>query len=138
MITGIHAVIYSRDATADRAFFRDVLGFPSVDAGDGWLIFAAPPSEVACHPGETNSKHKLYLMCDDVQAEIARLDDKGIKCTSVTDEGWGLLTMIRLPGGGELGRTGGVSSDLRSANRSFIFGIGESRIDLPIEFIDDL
>jgi len=103
MITGIHAVIYSRDANADRAFFRDVLGFPSVDAGDGWLIFAAPPSEVACHPGETNSKHKLYLMCDDVQAEIARLDEQGIKCTSVTDEGWGLLTMIRLPGGGELG-----------------------------------
>jgi len=67
------------------------------------LIFAAPPSEVACHPGETNSKHELYLMCDDVQAEIARLDEKGIKCTSVTDERWGLLTMIRLPGGGELG-----------------------------------
>jgi len=103
MITGIHAVIYSRDANADRAFFRDVLGFPSVDAGDGWLIFAAPLSEVACHPGETNSKHKLYLMCDDVQAEIARLDEKGIMCTSVTDAGWGLLTMIRLPGGGELG-----------------------------------
>jgi catechol 2,3-dioxygenase-like lactoylglutathione lyase family enzyme len=103
MITGIHAVIYSRDANADRAFFRDVLGFPSVDAGDGWLIFAAPPSEVACHPGETNSKHELYLMCDDVQAEIARLDEKGIKCTSVTDARWGLLTMLRLPGGGELG-----------------------------------
>ena len=103
MITGIHAVIYSRDANADRAFFRDVLGFPSVDAGDGWLIFAAPPSEVACHPSENNSKHELYLMSDNVQAEIARLDEKGIKCTSVTDERWGLLTMIRLPGGGELG-----------------------------------
>jgi catechol 2,3-dioxygenase-like lactoylglutathione lyase family enzyme len=103
MITGIHAVIYSRDANADRAFFRDVLGFPSVDAGDGWLIFAAPPCEVACHPSETNSKHELYLMCDDVQAEIARLNEKGIKCSSVTDERWGLLTMIRLPGGGELG-----------------------------------
>ena len=103
MITGIHVVIYSRDANADRAFFQDVLGFPSVDAGDGWLIFAAPPSEVACHPGEINSKHELYLMCDDVHAEIARLDEKGIKCTSVTDQGWGLLTMIRLPGGGELG-----------------------------------
>src|SRR5262245_4929749 len=82
MITGIHAVIYSRDADADRAFFRDVLGFPSVDAGGGWLIFAAPPSEVACHPGETNGKHELYLMCNDVRAEIARLDEKGIKCSS--------------------------------------------------------
>src|SRR5262245_54913862 len=103
MITGIHAVIYSRDANADIGFFRDVLGFPSVDAGDGWLIFAAPRSEVACHRSETHSKHSPYLMCDDAQAEIARLEEKGIKCTSVTDEGWGLLTMLRLPGGGELG-----------------------------------
>src|SRR6266567_3962012 len=67
MITGMHAVIYTRDAEADRAFFRDVLGLSSVDAGDGWLIFAAPPSEVACHPAANNDKHELYLMCDDVQ-----------------------------------------------------------------------
>src|SRR5262245_53817777 len=76
MITGIHVLIYSRDANADCAFFRDVLGLHSVDAGDGWLHFAAPASEVACHPGETNSKHERYLMCDDVRAEIARLDEK--------------------------------------------------------------
>jgi catechol 2,3-dioxygenase-like lactoylglutathione lyase family enzyme len=103
MITGMHAVIYTRDAEADRSFFRDVLGFSSVDAGDGWLIFAAPPSEVACHPAESNGKHELYLMCDDVQAEIARLNEKGIRCGPVSHEGWGLLSTVRLPGGGDLG-----------------------------------
>ena len=103
MITGMHAVIYTRDAEADRSFFRDVLGFSSVDAGDGWLIFAAPPSEVACHPAESNGKHELYLMCDNVQSEIARLNEKGIRCGPVSDEGWGLLSTVRLPGGGDLG-----------------------------------
>ena len=103
MITGMHAVIYTRDAEADRSFFRDVLGFSSVDAGDGWLIFAAPPSEVACHPAESNGKHELYLMCDNVQAEIAQLNEKGIRCGPVSDEGWGLLSTVRLPGGGDLG-----------------------------------
>ena len=103
MITGMHAVIYTSDANADRAFFRDVLGLPSVDAGDGWLIFAAPPSELACHPAESNGKHELYLMCDDLQAEIARLGKRGIKCGSVSDEGWGILSTVRLPGGGDLG-----------------------------------
>lgn len=103
MITGMHAVIYTRDAKADRAFFRDVLDLPSVDAGDGWLIFAAPPSELACHPAESNGKHELYLMCDDLQAEIARLGKKGTKCGSVSDEGWGILSTVRLPGGGDLG-----------------------------------
>ena len=103
MITGMHAVIYTRDAEADRVFFRDVLGFRFVDADGGGLIFAAPPSEVACHPAEANGKHEVFLMCDDVRAEIARLGEKGIECRPVGDEGFGLLTAIRLPGGGELG-----------------------------------
>ena len=102
MIKWVHAIIYSRNAEADRAFFRDVLGFPSVDAGGGWLIFATPPAEVACHPG-SNGKHELYLMCDDVKTEVARLTDKGIACGPVSDEGWGLLSSVRLPGGGDLG-----------------------------------
>jgi catechol 2,3-dioxygenase-like lactoylglutathione lyase family enzyme len=89
MIIGMHAIIYSRDAAADRAFFRDVLGFPSVDAGDGWLIFAVPPSELAFHPAETDCKHELYLMCDDVKAEVNRLGNEGIECSPVTDQGWG-------------------------------------------------
>ncbi len=89
MITGAHAVIYSRNAEADRAFFRDALGFRAVDGGEGYLIFAAPPSELAVHPAEGGVKHELYLMCDDVKAEIARLAKKGIQCGPVTDEGWG-------------------------------------------------
>ena len=84
MITGMHAVVYTRNAEADRTFFRDVLGFSSVDAGGGWLIFAAPPSELACHPAESNGKHELYLMCDDLRAEIAHLGEKGIACSPLT------------------------------------------------------
>ena len=84
MIIGMHAVVYTRNAEADRAFFRDVLGFSSVDAGGGWLIFAAPPSELACHPAESNGKHELYLMCDDLRAEMVRLAEKGIGCGPVS------------------------------------------------------
>ena len=103
MITGLHAIIYSRDAEADRAFFRDVLGFPAVDAGRGWLIFQGPPSELAIHPDEASGKHELYLMCDNVEAETKRLRAKGVACAPASDEGWGLLTSIPLPGGGTLG-----------------------------------
>ncbi len=103
MITGAHVIIYSRDADADRAFFRDVLDYPHVDAGGGWLIFKLPPAEVAVHPAEDTGSHELYLMCDDVSATIEHLNAKGVICGPVSDEGWGLLTSIRLPGGGELG-----------------------------------
>ena len=80
-----------------------VFGFSHVDTGDGWLIFAAPPSELAFHPAESDGKHELYLMCDDVKAEVDQMGKKGIGCGPITDEGWGLLTSIRLPGGGHLG-----------------------------------
>lgn len=79
-----------------------MLGFPSVDAGGGWLIFAVPFSEVACHPAENGGKHELYLMCDNVKTEITQLRKKGVECGRVSDEGWGLLTTMRLPGGGNL------------------------------------
>src|SRR5262249_9517941 len=91
------------NARCTASVVRDVLGFSSVDAGGGWLIFAAPLSELACHPAESNGKHELYLMCDDLRAEIARLDEKGIACGPVSDQGWGLLSTVRLPGGGDLG-----------------------------------
>jgi predicted enzyme related to lactoylglutathione lyase len=104
MITGVHAIVYSRDAEADRAFFREVLGWPFVDAGDGWLIFAQPPAELAVHPVEGPERHELYLMCDDVQATVEELSRKGVEFTGpVTDRGFGLLVHLRLPGGGELG-----------------------------------
>jgi hypothetical protein len=103
MITGAHSILYSRDADGDRAFLRDVLGFPSVDAGEGWLIFGLPPSEVAVHPGAENDVHELYLMCDDVAAFVAGLHSKGVTCGPVLNRGWGLLTEVKLPGGGKLG-----------------------------------
>ena len=103
MIFGAHTIIYSKDAEADRKFLGEVLGLDSVDAGHGWLIFALPPSEVAVHPAEANGRHELYWMCDDLQAEIAALAAKGVTCSPVHEERWGSLTMIRLPGGGEIG-----------------------------------
>lgn len=102
MINGAHVMIYSKDAEADRAFLRDVLGFRYVDVGHGWLIFALPDSEVAVHPAETGGSHELYLMTDDVEAEIARLSAAGVACTGVENVGWGLRTRLALPGGGQL------------------------------------
>jgi catechol 2,3-dioxygenase-like lactoylglutathione lyase family enzyme len=102
MISGAHVIVYSKDAETDRAFFRDVLGFKSVDAGHGWLIFALPPAEAAFHPGEKNSIHELYLMCDDLKAEMAALAKKNVKCSEIQDERWGSITKIRLPGGGDV------------------------------------
>ena len=104
MITGVHTVIFTTDAEADRAFFRDVLELPSVDAGGGWLIFALPPAELAAHPADENGRHELYLMCDDVHATVEELKTKGVEFSrSPSDEGFGPLTAIRLPSGGELG-----------------------------------
>jgi catechol 2,3-dioxygenase-like lactoylglutathione lyase family enzyme len=114
MITGAHVLFYSKNAEADRAFFRDVLGFKSVDAGEGWLIFALPPAEAAIHPVEGESRqqsggaHSLmsagfYLMCDDLKAEIEKLQAKKVSCSPVENAGWGSKTTLRLPSGGELG-----------------------------------
>jgi catechol 2,3-dioxygenase-like lactoylglutathione lyase family enzyme len=103
MISGTHVIVYSKDASADRAFFRDVLGFASVDAGHGWLIFALPPAEVAFHPSEESGRHEFYLMCDNLNAEMTALREKGVKCSDVQEVRWGSITMIRLPGGGEVG-----------------------------------
>jgi catechol 2,3-dioxygenase-like lactoylglutathione lyase family enzyme len=104
MITGVHALIFTTDAEADRAFFRDVLELRSVDAGDGWLIFALPPAELAAHPADHDGHHELYLMCVDVHSTVEALKAKGVEFTRpISDEGFGLMTAIRLPGGGELG-----------------------------------
>lgn len=103
MITGVHALIYGRDADGVRAFFRDVLGLSSVDAGGGWLIFALPPAELAAHPADGDGHHELYLMCDDVHATVEELTGKGVEFTRpISDQGFGLVTALRLPGGGEL------------------------------------
>jgi len=103
MITGAHVVVYSKDAESDRAFFRDILKFPAADAGHGWLIFALPPAEAAFHPSEKNDLHELYFMCDDLKATMDSLQGKKVKCGAVTEERWGSLTTIFLPGGGKIG-----------------------------------
>jgi catechol 2,3-dioxygenase-like lactoylglutathione lyase family enzyme len=103
MITGAHVIVYSQDAEADRKFFRDVLEFPAVDAGHGWLIFALPPAEAAFHPDEMNGKHELYFMCDDLEATMASLQSKKVECGPIHQERWGSVTTISLPGGGKIG-----------------------------------
>ncbi|HKP90384.1 MAG TPA: VOC family protein [Thermoleophilaceae bacterium] len=103
MINGAHAIVYARDPEAARAFFRDVLGFPSVDAGRGWLIFELPPTELAVHPSEGDGHHELYLMCDDIEATVEELKRKGVEFTRpVSDAGWGLVTALAVPGAADL------------------------------------
>jgi catechol 2,3-dioxygenase-like lactoylglutathione lyase family enzyme len=103
MISGAHVIVYSKDPEADRVFFSDVLGFKSVDAGHGWLVFALPPAEAAFHPANENGAHELYFMCDDLKAEMAALAGKGVQCSEIQSERWGAITKMRLPGGGQIG-----------------------------------
>jgi catechol 2,3-dioxygenase-like lactoylglutathione lyase family enzyme len=104
VISGAHAVIFTKDAEGLRAFLRDALGLSSVDAGGGWLIFALPPAELAAHPTDEDGHHELYFMCDDVEATVEELRRKGVEFTRpVGDEGFGLMTAMRVPGGGEIG-----------------------------------
>ena len=113
MITGAHVLIFSKDPEADRAFFRDVLKFPAVDAGEGWPIFALPPAEVAFHPanGESIRPHAgqdlagavLFLMCDDLSVLVRSLEAQGVRCGAISREAWGMKTTVRLPSGGEIG-----------------------------------
>jgi len=108
VIAGTHAIVFSEDAEATRAFLRDVLGLTGVDAGDGWLIFALPPAEIAAHPGpgwgRSVGEHELFLMCHDIEATRAELEAKGVEFTTpVEDEGYGLMTRLKVPGAGEIG-----------------------------------
>ena len=103
MITGVHAIVFSPEAEKVRAFFADVLGLPSADAGGGWPIFALPPAELAVHPAEDGGRQQIYLMCDDIQATLAELRGKGVEVAQeVSDQRWGLLGAIRMPDGTEL------------------------------------
>jgi len=108
MITAIHSLVYADDADATRAFFRDVVGWPYVDAHGGWLIFRTGPSEMGVHPtsGEgwsTEQHHEITLVCDDIEATVADLEAKGVEFTQgVKDQGFGLTTMLKVPGAGEI------------------------------------
>src|SRR2546421_967911 len=104
LISGAHVIIYSRDAEADRGFFKDVLGLDSVDSGGGWLIFALPPAELANHPTEEEKHHEFYLLCEDIEATARDLEQKGVPLKRPFDEArWGRVTEITLPGGGRIG-----------------------------------
>jgi hypothetical protein len=103
MINGAHIVIYSKDAEADRALLKDTLGFPHLDVGHGWLLFRLPDAEAAVHPSDENDKHELFLMCDDLDETVSTLAEKGVVCRTPSNQGWGRMTHIVLPGGGTLG-----------------------------------
>jgi hypothetical protein len=103
LINGAHIVVHSKDPEADRTFFRDVLQFPCVDAGHGWLIFAMPPLEAAFHDSEKNDQHEFFLMCDDLTATLKDLKSKHVKVSDVTEQRWGKLATFSLPGGGKIG-----------------------------------
>jgi len=102
MINGVHAILFSKDPDRDRDFLRNILQLPHVDVGGGWLIFGLPPTEIAVHPAETSGAQELYLMCPDVEAFIVAMTERGIACSDVQDQGWGLVTELTLPGGGKL------------------------------------
>jgi hypothetical protein len=112
-ITGAHWLMYSNDTEADRVFFRDVVGFPAVDAGEGWLIFVLPPSEMGVHPGDGKfmlghadhnlTRAVLYLMCDDVRAVVKSLEARNVPHAPIAEAEWGQYTIVQLPSGGEIG-----------------------------------
>lgn len=103
VITGAHTILCSTDPEADRHFIRDVLKFPYIDIGHGWLIFALPQSELAVHPSENQAYHEMYLVCDNIQAFVQEMQQQQVNCTGVDEQRWGSLVYITLPGGSKLG-----------------------------------
>jgi hypothetical protein len=102
MINGAHCIIYSTNSDADRGFLKDVLNLPSVDVGQGWLIFGLPPSEIAIHPSDKDGSQELYLMCADIEVFVTEMERRGIAVSEIDDKGWGLLAQVTLPGGGKI------------------------------------
>ena len=102
-VDGSHVILYSTNPDADRAFLRDVLQLPHVDAGSGWLIFGLPPAEVAVHPVDETERHELYLMCADIERFRAAVQVRGLACSAIADQPWGRLVTLTLPGGGSIG-----------------------------------
>lgn len=103
MIIGSHTLLFTSNPDADRSFFRDVLGLSNVDAGQGFLIFGLPPSELAVHESESNGTHEMYLMCEDVEVFVSSMRERDVEVSDPEDQGWGIVTQLRLPGGGRMG-----------------------------------
>ena len=103
MLSGIHLIIYSKDAEADKAFFKDILQLTHLDVGHGWLIFGLPPAELAVHPSSTDGAHEIYLMCRNILSFVRQMEKKKITCSRIQNRGWGQLVQLTLPGGGRLG-----------------------------------
>ena len=125
MISGAHMVLYSKDATADRAFFHDILGFRHVGAGDGWLIFAMLPAEMAVHPADENDRHELFFTCKDLKSEMAALATKRVECSEVQEARWGFITKIRLPGGLQYRSLPAETSNDHGRHAELMVGIGK-------------
>lgn len=102
MITGAHVMIQSRNDKADQDFLTKVLGLSSVDAGNGFLIFAGPPAEIAIHESDRNNVHEFFLICDDIEAFVAEMRKRNVSVAHPANRGWGTITHIVLPGGGKL------------------------------------
>ena len=103
MISGVHLIIYSKDAESDRAFFRDFLNTQEADAGHGWPIFGLPPAELAVHPSSENDRHEIYMICDHIASFVRQLAKHNIPCSKIRNQSWGRLVQVTLPGGGKLG-----------------------------------
>jgi catechol 2,3-dioxygenase-like lactoylglutathione lyase family enzyme len=102
MIKGVHAMLYSTDAEKTRAFFRDVMGLPNFDSGDGWLIFTPPEADIGVHPGDRTG-HSISFYCDDINATVEQLKAKGANFTKpVWEEEWGYVATLEVPGAGEV------------------------------------
>jgi hypothetical protein len=103
MIIGAHTIIFSKDAEADRSFLRDIFGLDNIDAGDGWLIFSLPDTEIAVHPASENNVHETYFLVEDIHQFVTAMVRNGVPCSPIQTQSWGLLVRVTLPGGGDLG-----------------------------------
>ena len=103
MIVGAHSIIYSKKPELDKAFLRDILGLPNVDAGHGWLIFGLPPSEIAVHPADESGAHEMFFIVNDIKEFVSEMKKRKVKCSPIQELRWGILAHVTLPGGGKLG-----------------------------------
>jgi predicted enzyme related to lactoylglutathione lyase len=107
-IKGLHGLLYSSDADATRAFFRDQMKLPFTDVGGGWLIFDLPEGDLGVHPLDDKGQpkpntHGVSFYCDDIKGTMADLRSRGVEFKSEPqDHGYGYVTHFTAPGGIEV------------------------------------